>query len=51
MDILAGTVPADPNLTSRMCPGMNTNIRNEHKENKLVCILTIRNISLLYSYS
>ena len=46
MDITGRTVPAGPNLTGRMDPGMNTHIYTEYKQ--YVCI-SIRNISFLYS--
>ena len=43
MDISAGSVPAGPNLTGGMEPGLNTNIYTKYMKSKYVRI-SLRNI-------
>ena len=47
MGISAGTVPACPNSTGRMDPGMNTNIETEYMKGEYVRI-SIMNIAVIY---
>jgi hypothetical protein len=47
MDISAGSVPPDPNLTGGMEPGMNNNIYTKYVKSKCVRI-PLRNTSFLY---
>ena len=49
MDISAGFVPAGPNLTGGMDPGMNTNIQTEYMKSKHVRF-SLRNILFIYSF-
>ena len=45
MDISAGTVPAGPNLTGRMGPGMNTNTQTDYMKSKFTVMQSYRKSS------